>query len=49
MPEDELKEVIAKRLRVFGDASFSTVDFDIVRTHWRNNPNFQGTYSYSGV
>ena len=49
MPENALKELIAKRLRVFGDKSFSTDDFDIVRTNWRKNPNFRGTYSYSGV
>ncbi len=49
MPEKQLKELIASRLRVFGDESFSTDDFEIKRTSWRGNPNFRGTYSYSGV
>lgn len=49
MPESQLKELIASRLRVFSDKSFSSNDFDILRTSWRGNPNFRGTYSYSGV
>lgn len=50
MPENQLKELIASRLSAFsGGKKFSTNDFEIKRTSWRGNPNFRGTYSYSGV
>lgn len=49
MPENQLKELIASRLSVFGGQKFSANDFEIKRTSWRGNPNFKGTYSYSGA
>lgn len=49
MPEQQLKELIASRLRVFADESFTADDFEIARTNWRANQNFRGAYSSAGV
>lgn len=49
MPEQQLKELIASRLRVFADGSFTADDFEIARSSWKTNPNFRGAYSSAGV
>ena len=49
MPEKQLKDIIARRLRVFADKSFTPNDFDIARSSWRGNSHFGGTYSFAGV
>ena len=49
MPEDELKELIAKRLTLFMNSTVENSHVDIYRSSWRSNPNIGGAYSMPGI
>lgn len=49
MPEGQLKDLLTKRVSAITKQNISPNDFQLYRTSWRSNPNFQGTYSYAST